>query len=305
VRCPEGPPRAGEGHRRATPRAGAPQRDLQGLPAAAGKDIYCEKPLGVCIADCVAIRDAVRRYGRVFQTGTQQRSGEVAAPGPRYRRSYRGSLAPQPVPEGLDWDMFVGPSPFRAYNPGLMAWPDWYLIWDYCAGFIVNWGVHHLDIAHWGCPSFGTSPFEVVCRGTYRDDGFCDNISGWRAEFHFARGPRLLFSDTGHPYQQGTRFRGNEGWVHVNRGGIWAEPPSLLGVRLGGGDVRLQESSHHQADFFAAVRSRRDPVAPVEAGHVASTLGLVAEIAARLSRPLRWDWRTERFEEPEANLEAN
>ena len=304
----------------------APQDHWHGViashAAAAGKDIYCEKPLGVCIADCVAIRDAVRRYGRVFQTGTQQRSGrnfrfacelalngylgevhtvEVAAPGPRYRRSYRGSLAPQPVPEGLDWDMFVGPSPFRAYNPGLMAWPDWYLIWDYCAGFIVNWGVHHLDIAHWGCPSFGASPFEVVCRGTYRDDGFCDNISGWRAEFHFARGPRLLFSDTGHPYQQGTRFRGKEGWVHVNRSGIWADPPSLLGVRLGGGDVRLQESSHHQADFFAAVRSRRDPVAPVEAGHVASTLGLVAEIAARLSRPLRWDWRTERFEDPEAN----
>ncbi len=304
----------------------APQDHWHGViasrAAAAGKDMYCEKPLGVDVADCQAIRDAVRRYGRVFQTGTQQRSGrnfrfacelalngylgevhtvEVAAPGPRYRRSYRGSLEPRPVPAGLDWDMFLGPAPWRPYNPGLMAWPDWYLIWDYCAGFIVNWGVHHLDIAHWGCPSFGTGTFEVACRGTYRDDGFCDNISGWRAEFHFARGPRMLYSDTGNPYQQGTRFRGTEGWVHVNRGGIWAEPASLLSVRLGSRDIRLHQSTHHQADFFAAVRSRRDPVAPVEAGHVASTLGLVAEIAARLGRPLRWDWQTERFDDPEAN----
>ncbi len=298
----------------------APQDHWHGVmasrAAAAGKDMYCEKPLGVSVADSQAIRDAVRRYGCIFQTGTQQRSGrnfrhacelarngylgklhtlKVAAPGPRYQRKYRGSLEPQPVPEGLDWDMYLGPAPQRPYNPGRMAWPDWYLIWDYCAGFVVNWGVHHLDIAHWGCPAIGRSPFQLTCEGTYRDDGFCDNISGWQAQFRFPDGLRMSFSDTGHPHKQGCRFEGEKGWVHVNRKGIWGEPVSLLKVKLKPADTPLHRSAHHQGDLVKAIRTRQDPVSPVESGHVASTLGLLAEIAARVKRPLEWDWKAERF----------
>jgi len=284
--------------------------------AAAGKDIYCEKPLGCAVADSRAIRDAVRRYGCVFQTGTQQRSSrnfrhacelarngylgkihtvDVAAPGPSYQPKYNGSLDPQPVPDGFDWDMYVGPAAEKPYNPGRHAWPDWYLIWDYCAGFIVNWGVHHLDIAHWGCPSIGTTAFDLECKGTFRHKGLTDNISGWQAAFRFADGLRMRFSDTGHPYAQGCRFEGDEGWVHVNRRGIQAEPSSLLNVRLKPADTPLHASAHHQADFVEAVRTRRDPVSPVESGHVASTLGLLGEVAARVGRPIRWDWKHERL----------
>jgi predicted dehydrogenase len=298
----------------------APQDHWHGVmasrAAAAGKDMYCEKPLGVSVADSQAIRDAVRRYGCIFQTGTQQRSGrnfrhacelarngylgtlrrlKVAAPGPRYQRKYRGSLEPQPVPEGLDWDMYLGPAPQRPYNPGRMAWPDWYLIWDYCAGFVVNWGVHHLDIAHWGCPDIGRSPFQLTCKGTYRDDGFCDNISGWQAQFRLPDGLRMSFSDTGHPHKQGCRFEGEDGWVHVNRKGIWAEPASLLKLKLKPADTPLHRSTHHQGDLLKAIRTRQDSVSPVESGHVASTLGLLAEIAARVKQPLEWDWKAERF----------
>jgi predicted dehydrogenase len=284
--------------------------------AAAGKDIYCEKPLGCAVADSRAIRDAVRRYGCIFQTGTQQRSSrrfrhacelarngylgkvhtvDVAAPGPSYQPKYRGSLAPQPVPDGFDWDMYTGPSPERPYNPGRHAWPDWYLIWDYCAGFIVNWGVHHLDIAHWGCPSIGTTAFTLECKGTFRDTGLTDNIKDWQGEFRFDDGLRMRFSDSGHPYAQGCRFEGDEGWVHVNRRGIRAEPASLLKVRLKPADTPLHASAHHQADFVKAVRERRQPVSPVESGHVASTLGLLGEVAARVGRPIRWDWKAERL----------
>ncbi|MFP4057558.1 MAG: Gfo/Idh/MocA family protein [Candidatus Brocadiia bacterium] len=298
----------------------APQDHWHGAMAVqaarSGKDIYCEKPLGVAVREGQAIRDAVRRHARVFQTGTQQRSGrnfrhaaelarngylgtvhtvEVAAPGPRYRRRYRGPVTPEPVPAGLDYEMYVGPAPMRPYNRGRLDWPGWYLIYDYCAGFIVNWGVHHLDIALWGCPRLGDLPCELACQATYRDDGLSDNVNAWQAEFRYPDGLRMSFSDTGHPHPQGCRFIGDEGRVHVNRGGIRAQPASLLDVRLRPHEVHLRQSSHHQGDFIRAVRSRRDPVAPVEAGHRASTLGLIADIGGRLGRSLRWDPAKERF----------
>ena len=285
--------------------------------ARAGKDMYCEKPLGVAVAQCQAIRDAVRRYDRVFQTGTQQRSNakfrhacnlarfgylgkvhtvEVAAPGPKYHPRFKGPATPQPVPDGFDYDMYIGPARMRPYTPYCIDWPGWYLIWDYCAGFIVNWGVHHLDIAHWGCPSISSQPCSVRCKSEYRTHPVCDNINSWQAEFNFDDGLVMKFTDTGNPLSQGTRFIGDEGWVHVNRAdGIKAEPASLLDVKMTADKPGLYESKHHQADFLDCVLKRRDPVAPVEAGHVASYLGMLAESAGRLQRELRWDPAAEQF----------
>jgi predicted dehydrogenase len=304
----------------------APQDHWHALIAVAaarvGKDMYCEKPLGVAVVEGQAIRDAVRRYGRVFQTGTQQRSDrkfrfacelarngylgklhtvKVGAPGPEYKRTYRKPTTAEPIPPGLDYDMYVGPAPMKHYNSGRLAWPDWYLIWDYCAGFIVNWGVHHLDIANWGCPALGSEPFEVVCKGTYRNDGLTDNINDWQGTFNYAGGLRMIYSDTGNPNKQGCRFEGDKGWVHVNRGGIWAEPASLLQTKIKP-DQKLYESASHHGDFLECVRTRRDPVAPVEAGHKASYLGLIPEIAVRLDRKLSWDPATEKFVN---DIEAN
>ena len=291
--------------------------------AKAGKDIYCEKPLGVAYAESRAIVAAVRRYDRIFQTGTQQRSDrkfrfacelarsgylgkvhtvEVAAPGPHYVRKYQGAPVPEPVPEGFDYDMYHGPAAWKPYCRGRIDWPGWYLIWDYCTGFIVNWGVHHLDIAHWGCPEIGREAFEVTCKADYRTDALSDNVNGWRATFRLAGGLTMHFSDTGHPYEQGCKFIGDQGWVHVNRRGISANPASLLRVALKPGDVHLHDSAHHQADFIRAVRARRDTIAPVEAGHVASTLGMLADTAARVGRTLKWDPAAERFiDDAEAN----
>ena len=284
--------------------------------AKAGKDIYCEKPLGVSVAGSRAIRDAVGKYGCAFQTGTQQRSARtfrhacelarngylgtvhtvvVGAPGPSYRPGYRGPTSPQPVPAGLDFDMFLGPAPKKPYNPGRHAWPDWYLIWDYCAGFIVNSGVHHLDIACWGCPDLASKPFELTCKGSYRKEGLTDNINDWQGRFVYPGGLRMTFTDTGHPNAQGCKFVGDKGWVHVNRRGIRAEPASLLTVALKPGDLRLHRSSHHQGDFLKAVKTRRKTVSPVQAGHDASCLGLLAEIACRLRRKLTWDPEAGKF----------
>ena len=291
--------------------------------ARAGKDMYCEKPLGVSVAEGQAIRDAVGRYGRVLQTGTQQRSDrkfrfacelarngyvgkihtvKVAAPGPRYKRKYPKPPGAEPVPAGFDYEMYVGPAPMKPYNGGRWAWPDWYLIWDYCAGFIVNWGVHHLDIANWGCPAVGNEPSEIECKGSYRNDGLTDNINDWQAEFTYASGLRMTHTNTDNPNKQGCRFEGDKGWVHVNRQGIWAEPASLLKVKIKPNETSLGASTSHHADFLDCVRSRRDPIAPVEAGHKASYLGLVPEIACRLRRKLKWDPVKEQFaDDREAN----
>ena len=284
--------------------------------ARAGKDMYCEKPLGVAVTECRAILDSVRRYGRIFQTGTQQRSDrkfrfacelarngylgklhtvKVASPGPNYKPAYKGPFDPVPVPDGLDYDMYLGPAPQKPYNPGRHAWPDWYLIWDYCAGFIVNWAVHHLDIANWGCPTAADEPFELRCKTTYRDEGFTDNVNTWNAEFRYQGGLRMTLTDYWGTNKSGCRFEGDEGWVYVDRPGIWAEPESLLKVTLKAADLHLHESNNHQRDFIESVRTRRHPVSDIEAGHKASYLGMIAEISGRLKRTLKWDPAKEHF----------
>ena len=284
--------------------------------ARAGKDMYCEKPLGVAVTEGRAIKDAVRRYGRVLQTGTQQRSDrkfrhacelarngyvgnihtvKVAAPGPRYKRKYSKPTSVEPVPGGFDYEMYVGPAPMKPYNGGRWAWPDWYLIWDYCAGFIVNWGVHHLDIANWGCPEVGDEQAEITCTGSYRNDGLTDNINDWQAEFKYGSGLRMTHTNTDNPNKQGCRFEGDKGWVHVNRQGISAQPESLSKVKIKPGETSLGDSTSHHANFLDCVRSRRDPISPVEAGYTASNLGLLPEIACRLKRKLTWNPATEKF----------
>ena len=292
--------------------------------AAAGKDMYCEKPMGVSIEEGKIMRNAIRKHQRIFQAGTWQRSQsqfrracelarngylgkihtvEVAAPGPQYQPKYEGPMGPEPAPDGFDWETWRGPAPAKPYNPGRVAWPDWYLIWDYCAGFICNWGVHHLDIAHWGCPQIGTLPFEVAGTANYRNKGFTDNVEGWDATFVFEDGLKMHFTDA-QKQGVGCRFIGDQGWVHADRGGkrIWAEPESLLSVELKASDTPLPASTHHQENFLNAVQSRTDPLSTVDATLVASNLGLIADIAARLGQKLKWDAKTEAFT---GNDEAN
>jgi len=292
--------------------------------AKAKKHIYCEKPFGVSFRDCKVIRDAVRKNKVVFQTGTQQRSDrkfrqacelarngylgkihtvEVGSPCPEYKPKYKGPMDPQPVPEGFDWNMWCGPAEFKPYNPGRVAWPDWYLIWDYCAGFIVNWGVHHLDIASWGCPEIGTTNFEVDCRATYRHEGFTDNVFDWESTLNFASGLKLIYCDNKR-LKSGCKFIGDQGWVHVDRPHIESGPESLLEVKLKDSDLHLRKSANHVADFVAAVRDGTKPVADVDAGYRASYLGMTADISARLQRKLKWDVKKEKFVGADAD-EAN
>ncbi len=288
----------------------------------AGKDVYCEKPLGVSIEESATIRDTVRKTKRVFQTGTWQRSRarfqqacrlarngylgnihtvEVATAGPKYAPKYDGPLDPEPVPDGFDWEMWRGPAPAEPYNPGRVAHPDWYLIWDYSVGFICNWGVHHVDTANWGCPWIGSEPFQVEGRGSYRSEGFSDNIYDWDTEFFYSGGRKMIFKDN-KKLTTGIRFVGDEGWVHVNRPKITAEPESLLKLEFRDTDDMLTESTNHQQNFLDCMKSRKDPVSNVDAAHSATMLTIVGDVAVRLEQPLSWDPKNEKFK---GNRKAN
>ncbi|MHC4619359.1 MAG: Gfo/Idh/MocA family protein [Planctomycetota bacterium] len=280
--------------------------------AKAGKDVYGEKALTLTVPEGRALCETVRRYGCVFQVGTQQRSSrnfrfacELA------RNGYLGRLhtvkvgvpgghalpdsPPIPVPSGFDYDMWLGPAPAAPYNAVRCTSPEgWYHIYDYCAGWIQSWGVHHVDIALWGAPGLLKSPLEVEGRAVFPTEGLGNTSLTWRVEFVSADGLRLSFSDSGY-HKGGCRFEGEKGWVHVNRKGIWAGPESLLNVKIGPDEEHLYESRNHHANFLECVRSRRDPAAPVEAGHAAATTTLVADIATRLGRKVIWDWKSESF----------
>jgi len=280
------------------------------LAARAGKDVYCEKALSLTVAEGRALVETIRRHGRILQVGTQQRSGgnfrfacelarngylgdlkrvEVGVPGGRTLPN----VPPEPVPPGLDYDLWLGPARWTPYNR-LKCSFNWYFILDYCVGWIQSWGVHHVDIALWGAPALGADTLEVEGTAVFPADGLADTSITWDVTARTPAGLTLSFTDN-KKNPQGCRFIGTEGWVHVRRGGIRADPPSLLQARFRPEDERLYVSRGHHENWIRCMRTRRDPVAPVEAGHAATTLTIVSDIATRLRRKLTWDWEKERF----------
>ena len=298
-----------------------------------GKDLYCEKPIARTVAEIQAVAAAVKKNGRVLQTGTQQRSGahfrracELA------RNGYLGKIgrvevavpaggsmpaaAPCPVPEGFNYDMWTGPAPYSPFDAKRCEWLAMYWISDYCTGFICNWGVHHLDIAQWGVPEITEKPFELEGKAVFPSGGMCDTAMLWNIDLRYESGLLMNFTSAadmtwtknnsseisestvagmGTLHEQGCRFIGDKGWVHVNRKGIKAEPASLLEVQLKPNETPLHKSDDHYADFIQSVKSRKDPVAPITAGHRASVLGNIADIGVRLGRKIKWDPVEEHF----------
>jgi predicted dehydrogenase len=279
--------------------------------ARSGKDIYCEKPLSLTVAEGRAMSDACRRHGRIFQHGTQQgsdrrfrlacqlaRNGRlgklrrviVAVPGGR-RSDYPEA---QPVPDWFDYDLWLGPSPWAPFSLQRVTNGYWYHTSDYTAGFVSGWGVHHIDIAQWALGTEHTGPVEIDGRGDYPTEGLCDAAVTWHVTLRYANGAEVIFTDNGRN-PQGVRFEGDGGWVFVRRGFIDAGPKSLLGEPFGPNDVQLYQSPHHARNFIDCIRTRRPTAAPVEVGHRSNTICLISDIAMRLERKLHWDPASETF----------
>jgi len=284
---------------------------LQGAFAArAGKDIYGEKALTLTLAEGPKLVETVRRYGRVFQVGLQQRSSRnFRFACELVRNGYLGKLrtikvgvpggralpaaSPKAVPDNLDYEMWLGPAPYTPYND-LKCTYNWYFIYDYCVGWIQSWGVHHVDIAQWGAPSLTRGRLTVEGTATFPKEGLADTSLTWDVNIYTEDGVHLSFTDN-RKNKQGCRFEGEKGWVHVNRSGIWAEPASLLKVELGPDELHLYRSNNHHRNFFDCVRQRTEPAAPIEAGYTATAITIMADIATRLRRRLVWDWASRSF----------
>jgi predicted dehydrogenase len=276
--------------------------------ARAGKDCYGEKPLSLTIRQGRVMSDAVRDYGRVYQTGSQQRSGdrfrfacELVRNG-RIGRVHRaicglpsgsttGNHPPAPVPPGFDYDLWLGPAPRVPYCERRTHW-DFRWILDYSGGQVTDWGAHHIDIAHWGLDLQETGPTHVEGRGDFPRDGLWDAATAYRFVARYRTGVEIVVTND---FENGVRWEGEHGWVFVNRGRIDAEPKSLLQERIGDDEIMLPRSPGHHRNFLDCVRSRQEPIAPIEHAHRTITVAHLGNIAMQLGRAVRWDPDAERM----------
>lgn len=283
--------------------------------ARAGKDVYCEKPISLTVAEGRAVADAMRRYGTVYQSGTQRRSIEcfafpiqVARSGMLGRihtiRTYLGKgrtigiEPPQPIPEGFDYDLWLGPAPYKPYTER-RCFGSFRFIYDYSGGVLTDIGAHFHDLAQWANDSEATGPVLYEGSGRFPEEGLFDTPTDYELTATYADGVKLVFHDES-PFA--IRIEGDEGWASViDTGLVDAEPKSILDVRA----VQQQDyeymSGHHR-NFLDCVKTRSTPVAPPEVAHRSTTICHIGNICLRLGRNLRWDPERERFiDDPEAD----
>ncbi len=279
------------------------------LAAKAGKDVYCEKPMALEIAESRAVADAMRTLGRVYQGGTQRRSvpkffyaADAARSGKLgrlhtvygYTPGFISNIGafqarpPQPEPprDEVDWDLWLGPPAWRPYNAdyigGLGGWSH---IPDLGGGGITDWGTHQADLAQYANDAEMSSP--VRYEQTSPNEVAAIYANGVRLVFHagIPDGACLM-----------ARFEGTEGWISVDDNlGFDTDRPSLLGPYKPRERSAFEKAANHIQDFLKCVRTRRQPVCNAEVAHRATTACHAANICVCLGRPLQWDPANEEF----------
>ncbi|MCB1278341.1 Gfo/Idh/MocA family oxidoreductase [Prosthecobacter sp.] len=289
--------------------------------AKAGKDLYSEKPLGASIVEGRAICRAVAENKRVLQCGTWRRSGmkvrmacervrngyigelkeiEIGVPGTfAVRGGYTGLEAAQEVPPHLDYAMWLGPAAEKPYTAARCHF-NFRWIEEYAPGYITDWGAHFLDVAQWGAGMDDTTPVEVSATEVKRrPSGIYDAAEGFRIEYRYANGVRVVMLSTDDKTKWGTRFIGSEGWIFTESEVLKASSDDILRVKLKDSDVKLFESKQHHRNFIDAVLSRGRTTATAEIAQRAATTCHMGAISAALKRPLKFDPAAERFENDE------
>jgi len=278
--------------------------------ARAGKDMYGEKPLARTIREGRAMADAVHRYGRIWQTGSWQRSVQNFHRGCELVRNGRigkvhkvevglptggpgGNPAVQTPPAELDWNFWLGPAlwrPYMKYSKRAPHW-DWRWIMDFSGGQLTDWAGHHIDIAHWGLGLDETGPVEIEGKGVYPKDGVYDVPTAYKFTCKYANGVTMIVAnDRQQPKGMGTVWYGEKGWVYVNRGNkLDAEPKSILNETIGPDEIKLYESRDHQQNFLDCVLTRKKTITPIETALRSISVGLLGEIAMLTEEKLRWD----------------
>jgi predicted dehydrogenase len=281
----------------------------------AGKDVYCEKPMAHTVYEGRKMVESTRKYNRVFQTGSMQRSWkDFRRACELVRNGYIGEiktirvnvgdpaipcdLPEEKLPAYLDWNLWLGPAQMRPYNSILSppitfdGWPDWRKYWEYGGGGVTDWGAHMFDIAQWSLgmddsgPVYLTPPSEE------------EAVRGLRYEY--ANGIEMIHQDFGRGYA--VEFIGSEGTIRVSRQFLEAEPESILKAGIPSNGIHLYRSDNHYQNWIDCIHSREKPVCDVEIGQRTATVCNIGNIAYKLKRPLKWNPETERFEnDAEAN----
>jgi hypothetical protein len=286
------------------------------LAARAKKDAYVEKPLGLTIEQDLACLKAFTDNDRIFQYGTQQRSIPHCRFGCELVRSGRigkvhtievvapngsagGSTQEIPVPPTLDYEMWLGPAPRVPYTADRCVNPGHFFIHDYSIGYLAGWGAHPLDIMIWGSDADQSGPIVVEGTGEIPTVGLYNNVLNWDM--------RVQLGDVKMTFKPGgdsTKFIGPDGWVRVTRGGIDAEPKSLLTSKIGPNDTHLIETVSHAQNFIDAVKSRKPAVSPLDQAVRSDIISQLCDIAVRTGRKITWDPKTKSIvgDEEAANM---
>lgn len=296
----------------------------------AGKDVYCEKPLTLTIDEGKHLVKVSQETGRILQTGSQQRSDarfrlacelvrnarigklkQIDVFLPMGRRE--GPFNTAPVPNGFEWDMWLGSTPKVDYIPERthVTFRYW---WDYSGGTMTDWGAHHNDIALWGLGLERSGPVSISGKPDVEmiPDGFTA-ASEYAITYKYANGVvhncrsttangwnGIVFDPKGQ--QNGVKFIGTDGSIWVNRKEIVASDPELFVEPLSTSAERLQVSNDHMGNFFDCVQSRKQPICNAEIGHRSVSVCHLGVIAMRLGRELTWDPAAESFvNDAEAN----
>lgn len=276
-----------------------------------GMDVYGEKPLTRFVTEGRALCNAVQRYGRIWQTGSWQRSRD------NFRQAvelvlngrigkvthvdvgYGGGLTDfnhsadqmefrDPPPE-LDYDLWLGPAPLEPYCPARIH-KNWRLLLDYGGGLLTDWVGHHLDIAHWGLGLDRTGPVRIEAKGNFVP-GLYNVPEHFDVHCTYKNGVTIRISDE---LRNGAKFFGENGkWVFVTRGTLEANPASLLKETIGPDEIRLTRSNDHYQNFIDCVRSRQETLTPAEVAHRSASVGNLGLISIITGRPLDWDPDTE------------
>jgi predicted dehydrogenase len=274
-------------------------------------DIYGQKPLARTIWEGRKIIEAVEKNKVIWQTGSWQRSEahfhracELVINGRIGKVSFvevglpdgnpaKGFHQAQPVPEGLDWDMWLGPAPAVPYR-GVCHW-DWRWILDYSGGQLTDWAGHHIDIAHWGLGLERTGPVEIEGTGVYPREGIFDVPVEYSIHAKYATGVEMLYANARKvPHGMGVCWYGDKGWIHVDRGNrLFASDPKILEEKIGDNEIKLYRSLDHTQNLLDCIKTREETITPCQVAHRSISAALLGEISMMTGRKIKWNPDTE------------
>ena len=312
--------------------------------AMAGKHIYLQKPTSLTIEEGRHMSDAVRKSGVTFQLGSQQRS---INPWPQFKKACElvrngrignllnvhvglpsdpagGSTTEMPIPENLDYDMWLGSTPYIYYTEervhsqkDVNSRPGWLRCEQFGAGMITGWGVHHIDIAHWGMNTELTGPIEIECKfADFPKKGLWSVHGDYAIESKYDNGV-TMFINSKNP--NGIKFEGTNGWIFVTRseGGVTASDPTssnktnkaftasdpkILTSKIGPKETHLYASPEQHGNWLDCIQNKKETISPAEVAHRSCSACLLAHAAMKVPGKLFWDPKKEEFK---GNAEAN